>query len=427
MFTKIRNRLTLRYTLVMMCLMLTFILASASGLLWILYQEEQQDLRSLIQEEVEEQIGIYEEQRGFFQIPDSEANKDGSKIFYYVFDADGKLETAKKPAPAIQNNLLNIIQNWEAEDGEVTLEKFTLPYGSDAVVIMSSKQMYLGDKLLGTVFMGEDISSYFSMLKTLFAMMLVLALIFLVFAALAGHFLARKAMEPINLAFTRQREFVADASHELRTPLSVLKLSVEAVQNDNEQKLSPFSLQVLEDMNIEVTRMTQLVSDLLKLARADAGVINIIKEKFDLVIVAETLIRSVKPLATAKNITLSLTGASELNVMADKERINQLLVILIDNAIKYTPSEGQITINLTRQGGSKPTAVIKLKDTGDGISKEEQKLIFERFYRSDKARTCGGTGLGLSIAKWIVDVHNGKVEVESEPGKGSTFTITLPI
>ena len=132
-------------------------------------------------------------------------------------------------------------------------------------------------------------------------------------------------------------------------------------------------------------------------------------------------------MASAKNITLNLTGASELKIMADRERINQLLVILIDNAIKYTPSEGQITINLTRQGGSKPTAVIKLKDTGDGISKEEQKLIFERFYRSDKARTCGGTGLGLSIAKWIVDVHNGKVEVESELGKGSTFTITLPI
>lgn len=428
MFTKIRNRLTLQYSLVMMILMTAFIFFSATGLLWILYQEEKQDLRSLAKEEVEEQVGIYKEQKGFLQIPAPDESEQGSKIFYYVFDANGQLAATKKPVEAVQNNILHIIQNWTADDGEVELEKFTLPHGSEAVVLICGMKMYDGDQVLGTVYMGEDISTYYSMLKTLLFVMIGISLFFLILAALAGHLLARKAMVPIKLAFSRQREFVADASHELRTPLSVLKLSVEAVKNDNEQVLSPFSAQVLEDMNIEVSRMTQLVSDLLKLARADAGVINIIKEKFDLAAMTETLIRSMQSLAAAKEIKLELEGETVLPMMADRERISQLLVILLDNAIKYTPAGGQVQVTLAKTGGgANAAAVVTIKDTGEGIAEAEQKLIFERFYRSDKARTRGGTGLGLSIAKWIVDIHGGRIKVESKAGEGSTFIVTLPL
>lgn len=429
MFAPIRNKLTLQYTMVMMMLMIAFIVTSSVGLLWILYQEERQDLQSFAEEEAREQAGMYKEQSGFFQLPSKQTDDlgQGAKIFYYVFDTNSQLAASEEPSRLIQDGVLLIIQKWNVADGEVKLKKFRLPNGDRAVVMLCSMKIYDGARLLGTVFVGEDISAYYHMLKMLLIMMVILSLVFLSIAAVAGHLLAGKAMVPIKQAFSRQREFVADASHELRTPLSIIQTSVEAVQTDNDQKLSAFSSQVLDDMKIEVRRMTRLVNDLLTLARADAGATNIIKETFDLVTMAEPLIRSMQPLAFEKNINLAMSGDESLHIMADRERISQLLLILIDNAIKYTPAGGKVDVLITRTRTT--TVTILVNDTGEGISEQERKLIFERFYRIDKARSReeGGTGLGLPIAKWIVDVHDGKIKVESTPGKGSSFIVSLPM
>jgi signal transduction histidine kinase len=430
MFTQIRNRLTLRYAMVMMLLMMAFIVTSSAGLLWILYQEERQDLRSFAEEEAREQAGMYKEKTGFFQLPSKETEDldHGAKIFYYVFDTNSQLAASEEPSHVIRDGVLRIIHNWDAADGEAKLKKFRLPNGDRAVVMLCGMKIYDGSQLLGTVFVGEDISAYYHMLKMLLIMMVILSLVFLIIAAFAGHFLAGKAMVPIKQAFSRQREFVADASHELRTPLSIIQTSVEAVQIDNDQKLSPFSTQVLDDLKNEVRRMTRLVNDLLTLARADAGATNIIKEKFDLIAVAEPLIRSVQPLAAMKGLTLAMSGDEPLPIMADRERISQLLLILVDNAIKYTPDGGKVEVSLKRTATPKAAVTIAVHDTGEGIPEKDLKLIFERFYRIDKARSReeGGTGLGLSIAKWIVDVHGGKIKVESTPGKGSSFIVSLP-
>ena len=431
MFAKIRNRLTLRYAMVMMLLMMAFIVASSTGLLWILYQEERQDLRSFAEEEAREQVGMYKEKNAFFQLPskETEDSDHGAKIFYYVFDTNGQLAAAEEPSHVIQSGVLRIIHKWDAADREVELKKFRLDDGDRAVVMLCSMKIYDGSQVLGTVFVGEDISAYYHMLKMLLIIMVAVSIIFLSIAAFAGHLLAGKAMIPIKQAFFRQREFVADASHELRTPLSVIKLSVEAVQNDKDQKLSSFSTQVLDDMNSEIRRMTKLVTDLLTLARADAGATNIIKEKFDLAAMAETLIRSVQPLAVVKEVKLEMRGEEMLPIMADRERISQLLLILIDNAIKYTPVGGKVDVLLTRTATPKSSVMIAVSDTGEGILENDRKLIFERFYRVDKARSReeGGTGLGLSIAKWIVDVHGGRIKVESTLGKGSSFIVSLPL
>ena len=431
MFTKIRNRLTLRYTMVMMLMMMAFIVASSAGLLWILYQEERQDLRSFAEEEAREQAGMYNEKTGFYQLPpkETEATDHGAKIFYYVFNTSGQMAAAEEPSHVIRAGALHIIHNWDAADGEVQLKKFRLPNGDRAVVMLCSMKIYGASQALGTVFVGEDISAYYHMLKMLLLMMVALSLVFLIIAAFAGHLLAGKAMIPIKQAFSRQREFVADASHELRTPLSIFQASVEAVQTDNDQKLSPFSLQVLDDMKSEIRRMTKLVTDLLTLARADAGASNIIKEKIDLVVIIRSLIRSMQPLAFEKGVNLEMSGVDMVLILADRERISQLLLILVDNAIKYTPAGGRVEVALTRTATPKAAVTITVHDTGEGIPENERKLIFERFYRIDKARSReeGGTGLGLSIAKWIVDVHDGKIKVESIPGKGSSFIVSLPL
>jgi len=321
-----------------------------------------------------------------------------------------------------------IIQNWQMPDGEGKIQKFYIDNNERAIVIMCSTTIYDGQEVLGRVFVGEDITSYYQLLKSLLIVLVVVAILFIVAAAFVGHLLAGRAIVPIRQSFARQREFVADASHELRTPLSILLTSVDVVQTDDGNQLSAFSVQVLDDMKSEVRRMTKMVGDLLTLARADAGVSNIIKEKFDLVIVSEQIIRSFQLVADDKGVALELDHQTPITVFADKERMSQLLLILIDNAMKYTPAGGRVKVDLRTVTGSKPTVSITVQDTGVGIPDEHKKLIFDRFYRIDKARSReeGGSGIGLSIAKWIIDAHGGTIKVVSMPGQGSSFIVNLP-
>lgn len=431
MFTKIRNRLTMQYTAIMMLVLVAFIVTSSAGLLWILYQEERDDLLTFAEEKVRVQEELYKENKAFFQpaTKDDLNMQEGAKIFYYVFDNENKLAAIEAPVKNIREDVLETIRLWEEPSGQARIKKFLPDEGKNGVVIMCSMPIAHQGKQVGTLFVGEDISEYYHMLKALFIMMLLFCLLFLVITAVVGYFMAGKAMIPIQQAFLRQREFVADASHELRTPISIFQASVEVVESDGNQTLSLFSQQVLADMKGEIRRMTKLVADLLTLARADSGASNIIKEKIDLIALAKPIVRSMQPLALAKEITLLMNGAETLSVMADRERIGQLLVILIDNAIKYTPNGGRIEVAITEDAIPRSMAVISVRDTGIGISEEDKNLIFKRFYRVDKVRSReqGGVGLGLSIAKWIVDVHKGKIKVESAQGAGSNFIISIPI
>lgn len=430
MFTRIRNRLTLQYTVIMMAVLVAFILASSAGLLWILYQEERDDLLTFAEEKVRVQEELYKEDRAFFQPSvKGDDNAEGTKIFYYVFDSNQKLAASEAPVPKIRKDIMITIQNWDSPHGEASLKKFLLENGDDGVAIMCSMAIKHEGKQVGTLYVGEDISEYYQMLISLFIMMLLVGMLFLVITAVVGHFMAGKAMVPIQQAFLRQREFVADASHELRTPISIFQASVEVVESDRNQVLSPFSQQVLADMKSEIRRMTKLVADLLTLARADSGVANIMKENIDIVAIAEPIVRSAQALAIGKEITLTMDGEKSLAVMADRERIGQLILILVDNAIKYTPNGGRVDVSIAQVAGTKPMAMIRVRDTGIGIDEAEQKLIFKRFYRVDKVRSReqGGVGLGLSIAKWIIDAHRGRIKVESKKGIGSTFIITLPL
>lgn len=242
---------------------------------------------------------------------------------------------------------------------------------------------------------------------------------------LAGYYLAKRAMIPIQESWEKQQQFVADASHELRTPLAVINSNAELMLRHPSHTVEEESIRVTNIVR-EVRRMTKLVSDLLTLARSDAnqselklGSVNM----SELIgIVAEQFI----PLAEMEGLTLQATADDQLELTADRERLHQLLVILLDNAIKYTPPPGEILITGNRQGNN---LVVTVEDSGQGIAPEDLPRVFDRFYRGDKVRSRekGGTGLGLSIAKWIVEQHDGKIGVENRPGGGTKFNIILPI
>lgn len=433
MFSRIRARLTLLYASMMVFFIGAFVAVCFFGVTYLTTYEINQEIRLLAREETEEQAEIYKHQGELAGISAESRDVDhdiSNQVFYYVFDTQGNLTDSEEPVPAIRQAVRDSIQSWNLEEGETQRYTFQQSEGQEIMIIMTTRSIYAGHNLLGVVYMGKDISDYYRLLKRLFFFLSGLAVVFLVFAAVAAYFMAERAMIPIQQSFMRQKEFAADASHELRTPLSVLLASVDAIVRDEDNGITAFSRQVLGDMKDEIRKMSKIVADLLTLARADVGVAQLLRENFDLRPEAEQIIRNMQPLASEKQILLTLHSANSVLIYADRERLGQLLIILLDNAIKYTPPGGAVDLHmelLKQDWGRK--LVLRIVDTGVGIALEHQARIFERFYRVDKVRSrnWGGTGLGLAIADWIVKEHGGTITVSSEPDQGTVFTVYIPV
>jgi two-component system, OmpR family, sensor kinase len=233
-------------------------------------------------------------------------------------------------------------------------------------------------------------------------------------------------MERLEKSFAALRRFTADASHELKTPLTVLRADVERAMNPGNP--SSERLVALEEALQETTRMADLVDSLLTLARADEGRFDLHREPVAL----EPLVRDVYETAVILGehggLAVSMPALEPATVLGDETRLRQLFLNLIVNAIKYTPRGGSVEISLTAPGR---TTTFAVRDTGIGISAADLPHIFERFYRADRVRSRsaerGGFGLGLAISRWITEAHGGTISVRSRYGRGSTFSVTLPI
>ncbi len=225
-------------------------------------------------------------------------------------------------------------------------------------------------------------------------------------------------------AFRRQREFTADASHELRTPLTIMKGQIDV---SLQQERGPEAYrQVLGTVNQEVDHLIRLVGSLLTLTRADAGQISLTLEPVNLSDVVTGVLEQVRPLASQRGVELKLLPGTDANLQADEDLLLQLLLNLLDNAIKYTPAGGQVTTGWSLNSDH---VSLWVRDTGIGIPSEHLPHLFDRFYRVDRARSRaeGGVGLGLAISRWIAEAHGGSISVESAPGSGSTFAVILPV
>ena len=226
----------------------------------------------------------------------------------------------------------------------------------------------------------------------------------------------------LDQSFETMRRFVADASHELRTPLAVIRGEADvALAQDRSPGEYQESLAIIQD---EARRLSRLVDDLLNLARADAGHVNLRVDEFYLNDLLAECCRSVEAAAGARQIDLECRCPGDVAFHGDQELLRRLVLNLLDNAIRYTPAGGKIVVSLET---AESELRILVSDTGIGVSPEAAPYIFGRFYRGDQARSRqnGGFGLGLSIVKWIAESHKGTVNVTSEPGKGSTFTVLL--
>ncbi len=220
-------------------------------------------------------------------------------------------------------------------------------------------------------------------------------------------------------------EFVSNASHELKTPLSSIKILTESLlyQDGVEEKVYK---EFLTDINKEIDRLTSIITGLLTLAKADSQAEALTMDNILLSALVYKVVAAIKPIANEKEISLTYTVTSELEIECDALKVSLAVTNLIDNAVKYTRKGGAVSVTLQRAGGN---AAIIVKDNGRGISEKDLPYIFDRFYRVDKARArdTGGSGLGLHIARKIALLHGGSIDVQSEEGKGSTFTLYLPL
>ncbi len=251
----------------------------------------------------------------------------------------------------------------------------------------------------------------------------------LLLVAVGGWLLARKSTAPVERAITHMRRFMADAAHELRTPITVVRSRTEvALQRP---RASDEYVHALNSIERETTRLSRIVDDLLMLARADVGERPIERQRVFLDDVTIDAADAARVLAAKKSIRVDIDDFEETPILGDSTLLRQLVLILLDNAIKFTEPNGAVHVAIRSLA---PNAELTVSDTGIGIAPDELEHVFERFYRGDPSRTRGaseafasnGAGLGLSIAEWIAEEHGASIQIASQPGQGTRVTVLFP-
>ncbi|MEO7002364.1 MAG: ATP-binding protein, partial [Ktedonobacterales bacterium] len=290
--------------------------------------------------------------------------------------------------------------------------------------------------VLGVVMVGEQIEGQERSLYVLAILLLVVGLLTLLGAALGGLWLSARALAPARLAFTRQQAFIADASHELRTPLTLLRADAEVLLRGR-NRLNADDAELLDDIVSETAHMSALTTNLLTVARLDAGALQVGQDLVDLREVAAQTLHRASALAHERNITLRGLGLDGQNeganmedgipalVIGDHALLAEVALILVDNALKYNRPGGSVDVTVAQVNGQ---VKLEVHDSGIGIPPEYLAQLGERFYRVDKARSreSGGAGLGLSIARGIAVAHHGSLTLASDVEHGTTATLTLP-
>lgn len=421
-FRRSRRQLTLFYSLIMACFLIVLIFAVHNSMKWAISSEQMRELTDMANNVARSQ-SILLQHHELLPEDSFEVDSGGDRLFFYAFDGEGRMLNYSRASVALEPFVLDTVWSGKVEGGEPIV--FTKKSKNRAAKIMlTAAPIIVNGDTVGMVYVGKEVTAMFKGLQKATYIMAGVAVLALIIATAVGHILSGRAIIPLIEAYEKQRQFAADASHEMRTPLSVIMASADLLDNDPSIE-SPFLKQVIADVRDEVKKMSKLVGDLLLIARSDNEELELKKVRFSLAEAAERTLRLMQPLAEERNITLSLSAGDVAETEADEQKIKQLLLILVDNAVKYTLPGGRVEVEILAagKGGTK----FAVRDNGIGIAPEDQGKIFDRFFRADKARSreMGGNGLGLAIAREIVNLHGGEITVKSELGKGTVFTVSL--
>ncbi|WP_409342710.1 sensor histidine kinase [Paenibacillus sp. MBLB4367] len=414
MFRKTLVQLTLRNAAVFL-----FILIVLSGTLYFFMKQQ---LFQRVDEQLREsmdnfQVGSLSTGAYYISLPVKDRNS-----YFLMYNTQGKLVS-----PLPQQDVLpdNYVAAFKAALSSSSIQTVTVSNQGFRVLPKSVQNGLSSANGISGYVIASNITPELEMLANLRMLLLIGGLTGGLIAVAAGFYLAQRALRPIRNSWDNQQRFVADASHELRTPLAVIRAHTELLLRHPNRTIEQESEYVHTILKVS-RRMNKLVDDLLTLARSDSNQLELRMARVRLDSLCEEAAKPFADLAELKEIVLETDIQRGMMAQADEERLHQLLVVLLDNALKYTPERGLVRLTCRQTGHS---AVIAVEDTGLGISKEDLPHIFDRFYRGDKVRSHndGGTGLGLSIVKWIVEKHRGEITVESKPYAGTKMTVRLPL
>ena len=417
MLDRMRRRLTLGYAGIFALILLILGAAAVAG-----FSREltvQQD--TLLTQEAKDQTA------NLLNGEDREVLASGSAEYSWVaLDPRGVRMTDRDPTAATSGTLGLPSRHLAAsalQDGGAVAETIRGPEGRVRLV---SVPMRDGGEVVGVMQYARSLGGVQETVNRLLLVLLPLALGGVGAALLGGLYMSGRAVRPARESFERQRAFVADASHELKTPLTLVRADTEVVLYRG--SLNAEDRELLEHALAETDRMAAILSDLLLVARLDAGKLGVADKPFDLSAVLSEAVGRFGSRAAAKEITLDVAASEELPARGDAKRTAQILAVLLDNAVRFTPPGGAITVT------GRPHdrwAEASVRDTGPGIPPEHVPRVFDRFYRADAARRRGGggTGLGLAIGRELARAQNGDLMVEKPDGEeavGATFRLYLP-
>jgi heavy metal sensor kinase len=464
-FGHIRFKLTLWYIVI-----LGIILTSFSTFLYLtlsrsLYKGIDTKIRSIAEVIASSSTNPYS-QYSFSSIDQMMKDSHGLKPvtkFIQVLDESGRVGRKSENLQHLQLPIsIRALRN--AYQGKMTFEttKAFGEYPLRMVTVPAIRRRHV----INIVQVATSLEEVEAVLNTLWLILWITVPSALVFASLGGLFLANKALKPVDeitktariitskslnqriklrktrdeigrlaetfndmisrlgQSFRQIRQFTANASHELRTPLTILKGEIEVGLR---KRRRPEEYKEILSSNLEeINHMSQIVDDLLFLSKADTGEIHLQKHRINLAKLVSEVYAQTQMIAMTKDIRVHIDNDVEGVVIGDRLKLRELLLNLMDNGVKYTPEGGEMKIALEKDDGR---FKLQVMDNGIGIAPADQPHIFDRFFRVDKARSreAGGSGLGLSICKWIAEAHGGEISVESDLGKGSTFTVTLPL
>ena len=422
-FRNSRLRLTLIYSSIMCAFLVVLIAGVRISMDWAMSSEQERELSDAADGIAEAQA--YQIQHPNAMIDDNRYYRNtNDRLFFYIFeDKWGQLVGFVRASFRVEPFILELMNAEKVPIGSIKVFKIPNENGRMSSIMMTARKIRIDD-VEQTAYVGKDVTALYSGLQKATYALVFLGILALITASVIGHIMAGRAIIPMKEAYERQKQFAADASHELRTPLAVVMASADLLLADKSIQ-NPILREVIEDLKGEVKKMSKLVSDLLTVARSDNNALKVKIQKLNLGDLLEQNIRMMTPLAEKKNIELSGINLIKCYIQGDEQKIKQLILILVDNAIKYTTDGGKVLVTIERVEDDR--VIFSVQDSGIGIAPEDQERIFDRFFRVDKARSreMGGNGLGLSIAVEILRLHEGKISVESELGVGTKFTVEL--
>ena len=415
MLDRLRWRLTLGYAVIFALVLLLLGTATVLGF-WRELTDQQDTLLTQEAKDVK---------RNLLEGDHREVLAEGSAEYSWVtLDPDGRV-TDRDPTAATLGTLglpSKELARQALEENEGVSATISGPQGRVRVVSMPMRE---SGEVVGVVQYARSLEGVRQTIGRLVLVLLPVALGGLGAALLGGLFMAGRAVRPARESFERQRAFVADASHELKTPLTMIRADTEVLMYRG--RLHEEDEKLVEHALAETDRMGAVLSDLLLVARLDAGKLEVAEKPFDLAPVLAEEAERFGARAAAKGVELEVETPGELPVSGDAKRTGQILAVLLDNAVRFAPEGGQIAVT-GRLG--KRWAQASVMDTGPGIAPEHLPRVFDRFYRAESARTRrevgGGTGLGLAIARDLARAQGGDLEADKEEGWGAVFRLSLP-